>query len=118
MEKRTRTYTSGGRWSAITWPSPRQLDRPPQAADFIRQLGIVSLDSRKAQAEVLGICLRGHAPLVLVLDLLLELLYIVPQTLLALREQICGAITTVDVVGWRCRHSRMAMVVRRWSNRW
>lgn len=53
----------------------------------------------------------------LVLDLLLELLYIAPQTLLALREQIRGAIATVDVVGRPCRYSRMTVVVRRWSDR-
>lgn len=116
-ERSTRTYASGGR-SAITWPSPRQLDRPTQTADFIRQLGIVSLHSRQPQAEVFGICLGGHTPLVLVLDLVLELLYICPQTLLALREQICGAVATVYVVGWPGRHSRMAVVVRRRSNRW
>lgn len=112
------TYPSGWRCSAITLPNPRQLNRPTEAVDFIRQVGIVSLNSRKPQAEVLGICLRGHTPLVLVLDLLLELLYVGPQTLLALREQICGSFATVDVVGWTCRHSRVTVVMHHWSSRW
>ena len=115
--KSKRTYVSGGRCSTITWPTSRQLNRPTQAADFIRQFGIVSLNSGKPQVEVFGIRLRGHTPLDLVLDLVLELLYIVPQSRLALRKQVCGAIATVDVVGWAGRHSRMTMVVRGWSSR-
>lgn len=102
---------SGGRCPTIIWPNPRQLNRPTQAADFIRQLGVMSLDSRKPQTEVFGICLRDYTPFDMVLELLLELLYVAPQTLLALREHICGAIATVDVVGWAGRHSRMPVVL-------
>jgi hypothetical protein len=107
---------SRGRCSTIVWPTPRQLNRPTQAADLIRQLGIMSLESRKPQAEVFGICLRGHAPLELVLELLFKLLYVAPHTLLALREHVCRAFSAVAVVGWAGRHSRMTTVLCRCSS--